>query len=110
MDVLYFSSVIDNLIENAIKYTTNQSIVVNIVVADLNNKLIISVEDKGIGISEKDQKLIFKPYYRIKRQETKHKLGLGMGLAYAKSIIEAHGGSISLHSILGKGSTFIITI
>lgn len=77
---------------------------------DLNNKLFISISDNGIGISKDNLKLIFSRFYRAKREETKHKLGFGLGLTYTKSIIEAHGGNITVSSTINEGSKFVIAI
>ena len=110
VDLLHFSNVMDNLIENAIKYTVNQTVNINITVSDTADGLKISVQDNGIGISSTDRKRIFDKFYRVKRGETKNKAGFGLGLTYVKSIIEAHGGSITVNSKLNEGSEFIITL
>ena len=100
----------DNLIENAIKYTVNSTVVVDIGVADTTDGLRISVRDNGIGISSADKKRIFDKFYRVKRDETKNKAGFGLGLTYVKSIIDAHAGNITVNSNLNEGSEFIITL
>ena len=100
----------DNLIENAIKYTLNTPVLINIKVTDITNGINISIEDNGIGISAADCKYIFDKYYRVKRKETKNKFGFGLGLTYVKSIIDAHGGNIVVNSKLNQGSEFIITL
>lgn len=109
VDPLHFSNVMDNLVENAIKYTVITPVMINIDVTDsMNDKLKISVTDNGIGISTPDIKHIFDKFYRVKRTETKNKIGFGLGLTYVKSIVEAHGGTISVSSELNKGSEFIL--
>jgi signal transduction histidine kinase len=110
VDLLHFSNVMDNLVENAIKYTVRPSAIIDITVADMADGLKISVKDNGIGISPADKKHIFDKFYRIKREETKNKIGLGLGLTYVKSIVEAHGGDITVNSILNEGSEFIILL
>ena len=110
VDLLHFSNVMDNLMENAIKYTVNSTVIIDIRITDTTNGLIIAVRDNGIGISPMDKKRIFDKFYRVKRDETKNKAGFGLGLTYAKSIIEAHGGSITVNSNLNDGSEFIITL
>ena len=110
VDLLHFSNVIDNLIENAIKYNTNPTAIVDIIISDFDDALKIVVEDNGIGISEAHQKLIFDRYYRVKRNKSKNNIGFGLGLTYVKSIIESHGGNIMVDSKLGKGSKFIIIV
>lgn len=110
VDVVHLSNVFDNLIENAIKYNTNNPIIIELSVNDFNNRHIISVKDNGIGISSKSMTLIFRRYYRIKQSCVENVSGIGLGLTYSKSIIEAHAGSISVNSVLNKGSTFDIII
>lgn len=110
VDYLHLSNVIENLIENAIKYNVNSQITINLSIEDFDSKLKISVEDNGIGISKKDQRFIFSRYYRVNEAQTAHKLGFGLGLTYTKSIIEAHGGNISVLSYIDNGSKFIIII
>ena len=108
-DIIHFSNVIENLIENAIKYSTeNPEILIRI--SDANNKLRITVSDNGIGIANEDLKRIFDKYYRVNRKETKNKPGFGLGLTYVKSVIDAHGAAISGESRLNEGSTFCIII
>lgn len=109
VDLLHFSNVIDNLVENAIKYTVESTAMVDINVTDtVDDGLKISVKDNGIGISSTDKRYIFDKFYRVKRKETKNKIGFGLGLTYVKSIIDAHGGDITVNSELNKGSEFII--
>lgn len=110
VDPLHFSNVMDNLIENSIKYNLHSFVKIELTVSDISDGLKISVKDNGIGISPMDQKLIFDKFYRIKRKETKNKIGFGLGLMYVKSIIEAHGGDIIVNSKLNEGSEFIITL
>ena len=110
IDVVHFSNVIENLIENAIKYNINDTVVIEIIVDDYEDKHKVSVKDNGIGISAKSKNLIFHRYYRDKRLEVKNRLGFGLGLTYAKSIIDAHGGKITVESDLNKGSKFDIII
>jgi len=109
VDKLHFSNVLDNLVENAIKYT-NGDVRLSIRVSDIGEKLRISISDKGIGISAKELPLIFDKFYRVDSKETKTKVGFGLGLTYVKSIVEAHGGTISVESKLNEGSTFTIML
>ena len=107
VDVLHFSNVLDNLVENAIKYS-NSEVNININVVDSNGGIKISVKDDGLGISAFDLKFIFDRFYRSNRKELKSKTGFGLGLTYVKSIVEAHRGSISATSKLNEGSEFVI--
>ena len=106
-DLLHFSNVMDNLIENAIKYS-GDILTVILSVTDINNGLQFSVKDNGIGISQSDKKYIFDKYFRSNNRFARQKTGFGLGLTYVKSIIEAHNGKIEVNSTVGEGSEFII--
>ena len=106
-DLLHFSNVIDNLIENAIKYS-GEDVEIRIRVADSGEKLTISVIDNGWGIRKPDLYYIFDRYYRSNQKQVREKPGFGLGLTYVKSTIEAHGGEVCVESAPGKGSTFTI--
>lgn len=108
-DLIHFSNVMDNLVENAIKYSTSD-VTINISITDLKEGLQIAVEDNGIGISPYDLRFIFDKFYRSNRKEMKNKAGFGLGLTYVKSIVEAHGGTIAAESKLNEGSKFTIEL
>lgn len=110
VDLLHFSNVMDNLIENAIKYSVKPVVEIDIKVTDVSEGLSISVKDNGIGISYIDKKHIFDKFYRVKRAETKDRMGFGLGLTYVKSIVDAHDATIAVVSKLNEGSEFIITL
>lgn len=96
--------VMNNLIQNAVKYTENGF--VEISGKDLNNKIEISVSDSGIGIPEEDIHRIFERFYRVDKNRSKEEGGTGLGLAIVKHILDAHGGNIRVESKIGKGSKF----
>ena len=107
-DRVHFSNIIDNLIDNAIKYSFDK-IDINISVDFDDNFIRISIKDNGIGISTYDIKNIFDKYYRSKHQAVKCKVGYGLGLTYVKSIVELHSGRIEAKSMgVGAGSEFIL--
>jgi len=108
MDVKRFTEVLVQLLENAAKYSPAES-TIHISGAVRGGKLEISVADHGIGIDDMEQSLIFDKFYRG-RNERYRVQGTGMGLAIAKAIVEAHGGSIRVTSQLGQGSVFTVTI
>lgn len=108
-DKLHFPNVLDNLIENAIKYS-DKDLVIEINVTDVNNYIRISVKDNGMGISKSDKKHIFEKYYRSRDQAAKRKTGFGLGLTYVKSIVDAHNGKIDVQSEIGVGTEFIILL
>jgi len=107
-DSLSLSEVFVNIIGNSIKYSPDGTRVV-IKAEEQGNNLTISIKDSGIGISQEDLPHIFEGFYRGKSsQETA--TGHGIGLAVARQIIEAHNGSISVESELGKGTTFLVSL
>lgn len=101
------AQVLINLVMNAIKYSENAERIALHYVQE-KNRIVISVVDKGSGISEKEQGEIFKRFY----QSRKHKTfpGLGLGLYISSEIVKAHGGDIWVQSIEGKGSTFSFSL
>jgi len=107
IDLLHFSNVMDNLIENAIKYS-KEEVRIEILISDKNDKLVISVKDNGLGISKIDLVHIFDKYYRSKDKEARKSAGFGLGLTYVKAIMKAHGGEVRVESKLTIGSEFIL--
>ncbi len=107
LDKVYFANVIFNLLDNANKYSKNTP---EIFVKTMNNSsgIIISVEDKGIGMSKETQSKIFDKFYRISTGNIHNIKGFGLGLSYVKAIIKAYDGNISVKSEVGKGSKFEI--
>lgn len=103
--------IVENLLNNAIKYTLDYGKV--ILVANIEkNEVIIDIQDSGIGIDKEDQKKIFNRYYQIKKSANsdQYKGGIGVGLSIVKDLISAMSGSINLTSRLGLGSKFTITV
>lgn len=105
-DKMHFSNIVNNLIDNAIKYSDNKPHVeINGYIAG-NGSLELSFIDHGIGISKDNQKYIFEKFYRVPHGNIHSVKGYGLGLYYVKSMMEKFGGTISVNSELGKGSTF----
>jgi signal transduction histidine kinase len=103
----HIQNMISNLIDNAIKYTTeNPEININIYQKEANT--FIEIEDNGIGISAENRKHIFDKFYRVPHGNLYNVKGYGLGLYYVKSMAEKHGGTVSVKSELGKGSVFTI--
>ncbi len=98
-----------SLLENAKKYS-KEKIKIIFLVYKSNNKLIISVKDNGIGISEENKKKIFDKFYRVSSGDVHDVKGYGLGLNYVKRIVKLHKGKISVNSSIGLGSEFIITL
>ena len=109
VDILYFTTMVNNLLNNAVKYSKNTP-EVQLEARTDNNDIIIKVVDKGIGISRSDQKNIFDKFYRVSTGNIHQSKGLGLGLYYVKKIAESHGGSVGVSSKKGKGSVFIVSI
>lgn len=108
-DLLHFANIIDNLIENAIKYSKEDGVKIDIIVFEEREKLKISVKDNGLGISEKELPRIFQKFYRSENKNIQHKTGFGLGLTYVKALMEAHAGDIKVESKLGMGTEFIVS-
>lgn len=96
--------VVNNLLENAAKYTEENG-KINITLTALPNQFMVEVADNGVGIEKKLQKKIFDPFYRI---EQKDNVGMGLGLAITKWIVDAHGGNIQVRSEKSQGSTITV--
>lgn len=98
-----------NLVRNAMQYTpAGGHVTVSLRAAD--QQVIFEVSDTGIGISPQDQERLFDRFYRVTNVTEGDVRGLGLGLYVAKAIIEAHNGTISVTSAVGKGSTFTVTL
>jgi signal transduction histidine kinase len=108
MDLLHMSNVVDNLIENAIKYSKDKLSII-IQVANTKEGLIIRVKDNGQGILKSEIPAVFDKYFRSSNV-TGSAIGFGLGLTYCKLVVEEHGGTISVESELDKGSEFSVTL
>jgi len=98
-----------NLLGNAIKYTPPGGRI-NISFMDLNNEVLVSIQDTGIGISENDCEKIFDRFFRVDASRSRDTGGVGLGLSICKNIVHLHNGKIELKSTLGKGSTFFVRL
>ena len=108
LDALRITQVLSNLLDNAIKYATVGHI--EVVLKEDEQEVVVSVCDKGPGISKKMQETVFSAFYRGVSDETIRTSGLGLGLSVCQAIIELHNGKIGILSDEGKGSTFYFTI
>ena len=104
-DKMMLINAIENLIENAIKYS-GDSVQIDIKGRLSEDGLLISVKDNGYGISKKDQRLIFAKFERGEAIRRGEATGFGLGLAYVRSVAKAHGGTVNLYSEKGEGTTF----
>lgn len=104
----YLVIVVTNLVENALKYSREPKIIIQ--TQNENGHIILSVKDNGNGIPKKYFSKIFRKFYRVPSGEQVAARGFGLGLSFAKRIIDAHHGKISVESIAGIGSNFIIRL
>ncbi len=110
-DRLFVDRALNNLVENAIKYTgENGRISITTQLVDNGSAIRFIVKDNGIGIDPVDQERLFEKFYRARDREARKQLGSGLGLAIVKSIVERHHGSVGFESIPGKGSRFHMTL
>ena len=108
-DPARLSQVFTNLITNALKYSpTDQKIVISATTVD--GKFEFSVKDAGLGISESDLSRLFTPYFRSSNPDALVREGTGLGLFLSRSIVEAHGGTLTVSSKVGLGSTFSVKL
>ena len=98
-----------NLIDNAIKYT-NEDKNISVKVYSQEDKIVITVEDEGVGIPLEDINRIFERFYRVDKARSREVGGTGLGLAITKHIVKSLGGTITVKSELGKGSKFTVII
>lgn len=108
-DKFHVTNIIANLIDNAIKYNERQPEII-ISTGNINRSLSVTVKDNGIGILKEHLGKIFETFYRVASGNVQNVRGFGIGLSYAKKIIDAHGGKISVTSQAGKGSEFKIIL
>jgi len=102
---------IDNLIDNAVNYSPHGSqVTVDVRIDKPHRRGSISVSDHGIGIDNADQGRVFERFYRSDRARSRRTGGTGLGLAIVKNVALGHGGTVSLRSTPGKGSTFIVDL
>ena len=98
-----------NLCDNGIKYNRPGG-KVTVRVSENNDNVCLSVEDTGIGIPENDLPRIFERFYRVDKARSRERGGTGLGLAIAKEITEQHGGSMSIASVYGEGTTLTMKL
>lgn len=103
-DAILLRRVVDNLLDNAHKYTEDGSEPIAIVARRESDGVTIEVQDRGVGVAEDDVKRVFEPFFRADRSRTRSTGGLGLGLALSRRVVEAHGGTIAFESKLGTGT------
>jgi two-component system phosphate regulon sensor histidine kinase PhoR len=108
-DKLHITSVVYNLVDNALKYSPDQP-EINISLSEKRNTLELKVSDNGIGIPAEYKEKIFDKFFRVPHGNTHNIKGYGLGLSYVYHVIQKHNGSIDIESEEGKGSTFTINL
>ena len=110
-DEVHFSNLVNNLIDNAVKYSKeNIPLLLKITTQSTDKKFILKVEDNGIGMNKETVKRVFERFYRAHTGNIHNVKGFGLGLSYVKTMIEAHHGDIKADSTLGKGSSFTVEL
>jgi two-component system phosphate regulon sensor histidine kinase PhoR len=104
-DRMHMTNVVSSLIDNANKYSPNAP-EITVRTRNIKKGILISVEDKGIGIKAEDQAYVFKQFHRVHTGNVHDVKGFGLGLYYAEKMLKEHGGFIRLKSTFGSGSTF----
>ncbi len=105
----HLTNVFLNLVDNAIKYSPDD-LFISIRAHRQGEAILVSIQDHGIGMSKESIRNIFQKFYRVSTGNIHNVKGFGLGLAYVKSIIDAHQGSITVESELGKGSKFVVSL
>ena len=111
-DHFYWTQVLFNLVENALKQNSNLPVIISIEARKSEDgSVIVTVSDDGIGIPNADLPFIFKRFYRVEKHHSQTQTkGTGLGLSIVKRAVEAHGGTISATSVPGVTTTFTISV
>ena len=108
-DVRWIKQVFRNILDNAVKYSPDGSLIV-IKGEARTADVVVSISDQGIGISPEDLIPLFEKYFRVRSAATLHIPGTGLGLPIARALIEAHGGRIWVESKIGEGTTIFFSL
>jgi len=106
-DKMHMNNVVNNLIDNAIKYSPNR-LDIEVKTYNKDGNIFLEVTDKGLGISKENISKIFQKFYRVESGNIQNIKGFGLGLSYVKFMVEAHQGKINVHSKINEGTTFVL--
>jgi two-component system phosphate regulon sensor histidine kinase PhoR len=106
---MHLCNIFTNLLDNANKYS-RETPQITVTTANAGGSLRITVEDNGIGMSEAQQRRIFESFYRVPTGNLHDVKGFGLGLAYVKTMVQAHGGTVEVRSEPGRGSRFEVIL
>ncbi len=106
---LHLTHVVHNLLDNAFKYSPSGPIV-TLLLKDIGNSVLLVISDKGIGIPVQYQSKVFERFFRMPTGDVHNIKGYGLGLSYVDQVVRKHGGSITVTSASGEGSTFSVTL
>ena len=105
----HLTNLMVNILDNAVKYS-DQELYIGIQTYNENNAIVIRIEDRGVGMTKAVSKKIFEKFYREHTGNIHNVKGHGLGLSYAKHIVDLHNGSIFVESEKGKGSVFFVKL
>lgn len=106
----HFNNMINNLVDNAIKYSKENPLITVTTRNNGSKSFIIQIEDNGIGMNKETVRRVFEKFYRAHTGNVHNVKGFGLGMSYVKTVLDAHSGRIKVSSVVGKGSTFTIEL
>jgi len=109
VDEVHFINLVNNLLDNAIKYSKETGLEISLKTENHFNQFRISITDNGIGMNKETSSRIFEKFYRAHTGNIHNVKGFGLGLSYVKAMVEAQKGTIKVDSTLGKGTTFTLS-
>jgi two-component system phosphate regulon sensor histidine kinase PhoR len=109
VDEVHFINLINNLLDNAIKYSKESGLEISLTTENHLNQFRVNISDNGIGMNKETSSRIFEKFYRAHTGNIHNVKGFGLGLSYVKAMVEAQKGTIKVDSILGKGTTFTLS-